>query len=375
MLREYLNPEEFKIAGEIPLLMNLRLKRVFGKNKGGGGRTLVIDTCLIGDFVATLPALRHFIEAAGEDVDLVVAPPLKSIAESIRGVQRVFTARSIYNRNIENHNRPIPLPNEYSRVLVLRISPDAASMLKGVQCTHIATYDVAFLRYWAHVIWSVARKKDVRQWRDVNFEIIGMKGADSAPDFEKIFHVSEAEYARVRELLATCRTGKRVMIHTGSGWHVKLWDNDNWRETINKIHLLGDFEFIFVGQGDLEARSFDYIQKGVDFRLHSFVNQVDLKTTLLMMRLCDVFIGIDSGPRNMAHLADLRSITLLGPAPKNFMPTNCEDIVIDKFTCRCKSLYYFHKVSAIHSVSPDEIVGGFKKLLRLSALEVNRSRN
>ncbi len=81
------------------------------------------------------------------------------------------------------------------------------------------------------------------------------------------------------------------------------------------------------------------------------------------MRLSDYFIGIDSGPRNMAHLADLRSITLLGPAPKNFMPVNIADVVIDKFTCRCKSLFYFHKVSAIHKISADEVVEGFKGLL------------
>jgi hypothetical protein len=51
------------------------------------------------------------------------------------------------------------------------------------------------------------------------------------------------------------------------------------------------------------------------------------------------------------------------------MPINGEDIVIDKFTCRCKSLYYFHKVSAIHNITSDEILDGFKKLLVSSARE------
>jgi ADP-heptose:LPS heptosyltransferase len=87
----------------------------------------------------------------------------------------------------------------------------------------------------------------------------------------------------------------------------------------------------------------------------------------MIMRLSDYFIGIDSGPRNMAHLADLRSITLLAPAPKNFMPVNKADVVIDKFACRCKSLFYFHKVSAIHKISADEVVDGFKGLLASQA--------
>jgi ADP-heptose:LPS heptosyltransferase len=160
---------------------------------------------------------------------------------------------------------------------------------------------------------------------------------------------------------------KKVLIHTGSGWNVKLWDNDKWSELFRKINALGDYKIIVIGSGELEARSFEYIQNQLDFKICSLVNRVDLKTTLLMMRNSDYFIGIDSGPRNLAHLADLRSISLLGPAPKNFMPLDRRDIVIDKFTCRCKSFYYLHQVSAIQKISADEVFDAFKRLTEPSA--------
>jgi hypothetical protein len=64
----------------------------------------------------------------------------------------------------------------------------------------------------------------------------------------------------------------------------------------------------------------------------------------------------------MAHLADLRSVSLLGPAPKNFMPLDPDDIAIDKFTCRCKSLFYLHKVSAMRRTSAEEVFESFKRL-------------
>ncbi|MBI1805056.1 MAG: hypothetical protein HY033_08860 [Ignavibacteriae bacterium] len=83
------------------------------------------------------------------------------------------------------------------------------------------------------------------------------------------------------------------------------------------------------------------------------------------MRTSDYFIGIDSGPRNLAHLADLRSVSLLGTAPKNFMPLNKEDIVIDKFTCRCKSFYYLHRVSHA-KISVEEVFDGFRRLSKTS---------
>ena len=75
MLREYINPEEFKVGGEIPLLLKLRLKQLFVKKPADNGRILVIDVCIIGDLIATLPALRLFIQNTNKEVDLVVSPP------------------------------------------------------------------------------------------------------------------------------------------------------------------------------------------------------------------------------------------------------------------------------------------------------------
>ncbi len=362
-IKDHINLDEFRIAGEIPLLIKLRLKQLFKTKRAVGDRVLVIDTCIIGDFIATLPALRTFIQRAGGEVDLVVSPPVKPIAESIRGVRRVFTAKSIYNRSIEQQGEQTTLPQEYGRVLVLRISPDAYQLVNRISYSQVTTYDLPLLKYFAHLVWNTLCKRKVHQWRDINFEMARIEKPGKDLEFEDIFSVSEAEYGRVKSLPEMQGTKKRVVIHSGSGWRVKLWDNDKWIEAIRTINRMGAFDFIFVGGGEHEARSFEYIQQRLDFRLQSLINKVDLRTTLLVMRLSDYFIGIDSGPRNMAHLADLRSITLLGPAPKNFMPVNNLDVVIDKFTCRCKSLFYLHRVSAIHTISADDVVEGFKRIV------------
>jgi ADP-heptose:LPS heptosyltransferase len=363
MLRDYINSEEFKVAGEIPLLLKLRWKQLFAKRPASSGKILIIDTCIIGDFTATLPALRLFIQKANKEIDLIVSPPLRLIAESIRGVHAVFTADSIYKRNIEKESGHTILPPEYDLVLVMRISPKACELLDHVRYSKLVTYDLILLGYFAHLLWKIFLKKEVRQWRDVNYEIVGLKEPEKKLEFDDIFNLNTVEYDRAEELLDEMGNERRVIIHTGSGWHVKLWSNEEWLEAIKGLNSLGDFSFIFVGQGEKEAETFEYIQKRVDYKLHSLINRTDLRTTLLIMRLSDYFIGIDSGPRNMAHLADLRSITLLGPAPKNFMPVNKADIVIDHFTCRCKSLFYFHKVSAIHNIPAGEVMDAFKRLL------------
>jgi len=323
---------------------------------------LVIDTCIIGDFVATLPALRLFIEKQGQDVDLVVIPPVKSLAKAIRGVKRVFTAKSIYQRSYENGENRETMPKNYSHVMVLRISPEAYNVLNNIKYSNIEIYDIPYFKYCGHLIKNTLLKKEVKQWSEINFEIIGIKKTVKIIIFDDIFRLSESDYVRVREMPEMKGSGKKIIIHTGSGWSVKLWANEKWVELLRKINEQGDFKFIFVGRGDLEEKSFDYIQNNLDFKIFSFINRVDLRTILLIMRISDYFIGIDSGPRNLAHLADLRSISLLGPAPKNFMPLNTKDIVIDKFTCRCKSLYYLHRVSAMQNISVEEVLAGFRKL-------------
>jgi ADP-heptose:LPS heptosyltransferase len=363
MLRDYINTGEFRISGEIPLLMSLRLRQLLRKKSADKKRILIVDTCIIGDFIATLPALRQFIQSTDAPVDVVVSPPLKSIAASIKGVQRVFTARSIYARSIEKHAEQVPLPDEYDHVLVMRISPDAYRLLSRIRYSRITTYEIPLLKYFAHLLWNISLKREVRQWREVNFEMVGLKEPDRIVEFDEIFSISENEYGQLRDIPELNGSAKRIIIHTGSGWSVKLWDDERWVETIRKINKLGKFNFIFIGSGDHETNSFEYIRDRLDFKVHSLINKVDLKTTLLIMRLSSYFIGIDSGPRNMAHLADLRSVTLLGPAPHNFQSTNKSDVVIDKFTCRCKSLFYMHRVSAIHKITADEVFDGFRGLL------------
>ncbi len=360
-----INHDELKIGREIPLLLKLRLKNLFKSKAPAKGRILVIDTCIIGDFLATLPALRLFIENTGWKVDLLVSPPLKSLAESIRGVDRVFTAKSVYARRIERNEGARPLPKEYGHVLVLRISPDAYRLLDGVKYSSIRTYEIPFFKYFGHLVKNTLLKKDVKQWREINYEMIGMKEPRNRPGFNEIFKFSDEDYAGVSELPELQGSAKKIMLHAGSGWKIKLWENEKWIELVKKINETGDFRFIFIGGGDFEARSFSHIQENLDFKVYSLINRTDLRETMLVMRLCDYFIGIDSGPRNMAHLADLRSISMLGPAPKNFMPVNGEDIVIDKFDCICKSLFYLHKVSGMQKISADEVCDSFRKLSKV----------
>ncbi len=111
-------------------------------------------------------------------------------------------------------------------------------------------------------MWRISQKKPVRQWREVNFEIVGIEEPEKKMEFDDIFTVSLEEYDHVRKLLDNLGNRKRVIIHTGSGWHVKLWDNEKWIDAIKKINKLGEFDFIFIGKGIWSRRRLNTFRSG-----------------------------------------------------------------------------------------------------------------
>jgi ADP-heptose:LPS heptosyltransferase len=82
------------------------------------------------------------------------------------------------------------------------------------------------------------------------------------------------------------------------------------------------------------------------------------------MKKSDYFIGVDSGPRNLAHLADLRSVTLLNPvAVKNFMPFSKKDALVEKRNRFPIHLFNLHKGSKMKEISSEEVFKAFKKII------------
>src|SRR3989344_5939249 len=107
-----INYEFFKVFKEIILL----LKVSFIKKRGGckkSGRVLIVNPCLIGDFMVSMHAINRFIRNHNFKVDLMVSPPLKELAEKIVGVRKVFVAKSVFDREIEGSNEKAEKLNDY----------------------------------------------------------------------------------------------------------------------------------------------------------------------------------------------------------------------------------------------------------------------
>ena len=362
-----INYEEFKVASEIPIFFRLRLKDFLNKKVKTDGKILIVDTCIIGDFLATLPALSLFIKKNNLKVDIIVSPPLKELAEKIKGVEKVFTSKSSYKREIEKNVSNDGSLQKYEQIIILRISPEAYRLIKNIKYSKMLVYDLQFFKFAGHILKNIFLGKEIKQWRDVNFSILGLGKSGAKINFRDIFNFNEDDYRKVEKIPVLKGKDRKIIIHTGSGWKMKLWDGNNWVSLLKKINKLGNFRFIFIGSNNQEKETFEFIKKNVDFDIFSLINKINLLELFLVMRFSDYFIGVDSGPRNMAHLAELRSLVLLNPvALRDFMPWDKRDIVVDKPARVPISIFNFGAKSLTRTISVKEVFEAFRKLIKNS---------
>lgn len=356
------NFDYFNIFKEPLLFIALIARHAFKRNATAEfGTVLIVNTCLIGEFAASAPALHEYIRAhADKKIDLLVSPPLKTLAEHMAGIRAVYTAKSVFARELERARDREQLPSAYEEALVLRISPDAYRLLGAINIKRMRTGFPYFITYGIHIAWNLLRGATPRSWREVNFAMVG--AAPRAAPFDEIFSVSPEEYARVRTLPALATAQKKIIIHTGASWSMNHWNADKWIELIKKLHVLGNFRFIFVG-ANKDEEDYRYISSRLPFPIHSLIGHVDLFDLALVLRKSDYFIGVDSGPRNLAHLAGLPSITLLGPGPHMFTSPNPHDIVLDRSGGRgLYQRFFSQKERFIERITPEDVFTAFNAL-------------
>ena len=328
---------------------------VIRKEKKGDykDRILIVNPCLVGEFTASIPAIVDFIQRNnGKKIDIVVSAPLKVLAEKIIDVNNVYVAQSVFKRSSEVLNDQRQVLLGYEKIILLRASHGVYNFLKKVSAQNVKTGACIYARYAFHLLSSIILRRTPKQWRTVNFEMLG--GAPREIPFDEMFELS----------IENRKNGKKIIIHTGSSWPMMYWEKENWIELLKKINALENFEFIFIGAGK-DIDDYNYISANLKFKTHSVISQMNLLELVLLMRTVDYFIGVDSGPANMAHLANLRSIVIFGPGPHMYIPSDPNDIMIDKSNGRgLYQRFFLKKKGFIQMISVEEVFQAFIKLYR-----------
>jgi ADP-heptose:LPS heptosyltransferase len=221
----------------------------------------------------------------------------------------------------------------------------------------------AYIKYGIYIAGNMKAKANLKQLEEVLFDVLEVKRTKKV-DFDEVFRFSNKDYEKIARFPFLRDTAsKKIIIHTGSGWHVKHWRNDRWVELLRIIHTLGSFQFIFVGGTEKEAADFRDIGHQLPFEAHSLVKKVDLRELALIMKHSHYFIGVDSGPRHIAHFHNLPGICLLGPGPKIYSPQDRNAVTVDRSECYCLNLFCYRKERCMDRISVGDVVNKFETLL------------
>lgn len=354
-----LNFEYLELYKEIPLFLILPFHKwllAHGKKISEQNSVLITDaTLLIGEFVASIPAISSYVRNHPDfDVDIVVARTMVPLARKIRGIRKVFTVDSFLSQETS-------IIQTYDQVFALRINDGAYQVLLVIQTEHLHTGVSCFVRYIPHLLWSIYRRKKPTQWREINFLMLGEKPHPTT--FEEIFTFDDTERNRVLDIPEMQTGKKRVIVHTGTNWIMKQWENGKWIELLNRLNSEMDATFIFIGaKGDLP--DYERISDGLHFHPQSLIGKVDLAELALILRASDYFIGIDSGPGNLAQLCDTSSVHIMGAGPHMYRPANeTRHIVIDKTNGRgLIEMFISMENSFIHSIQTSEVQKAFESI-------------
>ena len=358
------NPEYFRMFREVPLMLKIRLGGRHGCILKKARNLLIVNNGLIGEFITSLPAVRHLLDETNAEVDIMVSPPLEPLARRMIGIKNVFTRRSVYHRDTEKWTSRRESFKPYDCVVVLQLSRDSYRVLKDIGYRRIKLALGTYMKYAVHIARNMRAKANLKQLEEVLFEVFEVKRKKKV-EFDEVFRFCRKNYEQIAGFPFLRDTAaKKIIIHTGSGWHAKLWRNERWVELLGIIHTIGTFQFLFVGATEKEEADFQDIGHQLPFEVHSLVKKVDLSELALIMKHSHYFIGVDSGPRHIAHLHNLPSVCLLGPGPKIYSPPNRNAVTIDRSECHCTNLFCYKNHRCMDKISVGDVVNKFETLLK-----------
>lgn len=112
-----------------------------------------------------------------------------------------------------------------------------------------------------------------------------------------------------------------VVIHTGPSWKTKEWPVELWNELVRQISSEFGAAVVQIGQDSYASG-----EKAVSPRAVGAIDRVgklSLDQMLALLKVADLFIGIDSGMLHLAGAVRTSCVGIFGPTdPSCFLPTS-----------------------------------------------------
>lgn len=288
-------------------------------------RILILKLDHLGDFILSLPAIRHLRQAfRSARITLLVAPSLSQLAILEPAIDECLTFEFFHPRSELGCRTPDEAElaklefrlraETFDLAIDLRCHSETRQLLQRTGATWLAGFDGTHEFPWLDIVGVM--EPDIER---------GPKrthAADTLEDFAKkiasAFVLTQPETLRpaepkARSLLPAHRPICRIAIHPGAGNVNKLWPISHYAALIDQLIEALDCMIILVGSQDDKAGcapllTAERLARGV----LSAVGETDLTELAHMIAGCDLFIGNDSGPHHLAAALHIPTIGIHG---------------------------------------------------------------
>jgi ADP-heptose:LPS heptosyltransferase len=152
-----------------------------------------------------------------------------------------------------------------------------------------------------------------------------------------------------------------IVLHIGGGWKYKRWEEEKWVDLIN---ALSDYrnQNLSVIAGGGEKEILDRIKKIIPERNNIIFKITSFEELIEYIYRCDKFIGLDSGPMNLAVCLNKPVVALFGPGDSSmWFPLNVQGKFIHKkenFSCNpcMQTECFYSEKNCMMSIEVDEVV-------------------
>jgi len=119
-------------------------------------------------------------------------------------------------------------------------------------------------------------------------------------------------YSLIKKESLKIKTYKvKIVVHPGGGWDFKRWKNEKWIALIKTLSVNENYNITVIG-GKSEIGVLEVLKNEINNTKIKFI-VTDSESLINTIEECDLFIGLDSGPMNLAACMNKTVIALFGP--------------------------------------------------------------
>lgn len=157
-----------------------------------------------------------------------------------------------------------------------------------------------------------------------------------------------------------------IAIHIGTQGEHKRWNPEKWIDLINIISKINNYKFLFIGSKE-ERKNADEIIKQINADNCNICGETNPRELCLLLKYCNLLITTDSGPKHIAFLADIPTITLYITDTKRWKAYWDEEkhriVEIKIFNLTFEEKLGLPPNHFINWITPDMVISEYKFLL------------